>query len=102
MHVGEIFLAERAGDPRAAFQASGLATRIVFRLAELAESENVLLTPESAALVRGALLESPGEVLYTVQSPRYFDETGEMLALVAASGLQAERPPSSWRAATRS
>jgi hypothetical protein len=85
VHLGEILLAERAGDPRAAFQASGPATRNCHRLAELADEDHALLTPETAALVRGALLESQGEIFLSTQSPQYFDELGEMLALVEAS-----------------
>jgi serine/threonine protein kinase len=85
VHLGEILLAERAGDPRAAFQASGPSTRICHRLAELADEDHALLTPETAALVRGALLESQGEIFLSTQSPQYFDELGEMLALVEAS-----------------
>ena len=84
LHLGEIFLAERGDDPRAAYQASGPATRIPHLLAELAESEQTLLTPEAAALVRGALLESRDELQLRVQSPRYLDELGEMVALVEA------------------
>lgn len=84
LHLGEIFLAERGDDPRAAYQASGPATRIAHLLAELAENEQTLLTPEAAALVRGALLESRDDLQLRVQSPRYLDELGEMVALVEA------------------
>ncbi len=82
IHLGEIFLAEKAGDPRTAFQASGPATRICHHLAELAEAGQTLLTPEAASLVRHSLLESRDDLILASQSPRYLDELGEMVALV--------------------
>lgn len=93
LHLGEIFLVERGDDPRAAFQASGPATRIPHLLAELAENEQILLTPEAAALVRGALLESRDELPLRTQGPRYLDELGETVALVEARPRVAQQRP---------
>jgi serine/threonine protein kinase len=88
IHVGEILLGDHPDAHRQAMRATGPATRIPHRLAELAAPGQLLLTPEAAALARHALLEPDLDVAWHRLGPLYLDDLGETIEPYEATATQ--------------
>lgn len=88
IHVGEILLGDHPDAHRHAMRATGPATRIPHRLAELAAPGQLLLTPEAAALARHALLEPDLDLAWHRLGPLYLDDLGETIEPFEATATQ--------------
>lgn len=84
IHVGEIVLSDPSDHHSPVIRTGGQALRVAHRLAELAAPAQVLMTPETAALARHALLERARDLQWRQLGPLYFDEMGETLQPVEA------------------